>query len=85
MAGINHLHLDEPQPNLRRRCSRQQLAKGAASVEYRCQSPAPWCSPPIRKPHFSCCALSSILWTGRSLLARARPRLARRRLRSGLP
>ena len=23
MAGINHLHSDEPQPNLRRRCSRQ--------------------------------------------------------------
>ena len=31
MAGINHLHSDEPQPNLRHRCSRQQLAKGAAS------------------------------------------------------
>ena len=30
MAGINHLHSDEPQPNLRHRCSRQQLAKGAA-------------------------------------------------------
>ena len=30
MAGVNHLHSDEPQPNLRRRCSRQQLAKGAA-------------------------------------------------------
>ena len=34
MAGVNHLHSDEPQPNLRRRRSRQQLAKGAASVEY---------------------------------------------------
>ena len=30
MVGLNHLHSDEPQPNLRRRCSRQQLAKGAA-------------------------------------------------------
>ena len=30
MAGVNHLHSDKPQPNLRRRCSRQQLAKGAA-------------------------------------------------------
>ena len=61
MVGLNHLHSDEPQPNLRRRRSRQQLAKGAASVEYRCQSSAPWCSPPIREPHFCCCALSSIV------------------------
>ena len=35
MVGLNHLHSDEPQPNLRRRRSRQQLAKGAASVPTR--------------------------------------------------
>ena len=83
MAGVNHLHSDELQPNLRRCCSSSLPKEPPAwsmdakallhDVRHR------YASPTFVAAH------SHLLWTGRSLLARARPRLARRKVEVRAP
>ena len=85
MAGVNHLHSDELQPNL------SAVAAAGSSLP---KEPPAWSidakallhdvRPRYASPTFVA-AHSHLLWTGRSLLARARPRLARRKVEVRAP